>query len=170
MGLVNYDRINKKDRSHPFSTRCFYLSHNIMIITKTEKKFKYLTQQLYNLTINKLDLSTIQCDCGQKCTFIYHGSYSRNYTNGKYSTKIMITRILCTCCKHTHAILIQDMVPYSSYSYSCIIESTDYRSTAISCETLLRYYRHFIGTLSSVNYFSFIFQKIRSGPLILFPT
>lgn len=141
-----------------------------MIITKTEKKFKYLTQQLYNLTINKLDLSAIQCDCGQSCTFIYHGSYRRNYTNGTYSTKIMITRLLCTSCKHTHAILIEDMVPYSSYSYSCIIDSTQYRSSAISCEVLLRYYRKFIETLSSIEYFNSIFRKTRSGPPIIIPT
>ena len=141
-----------------------------MIITKTEKKFKYLTQQQYNLNILKLDIRAIRCSCGRCATLIYHGCYSRIYKHGSYRNQIMITRVLCTYCTRTHSILLEDMIPYSGYDFESIISCTKSSSDLIDCQSLKRYYRDFIMKLSSLSYEFIVGQKIRNSPLVLFPT
>lgn len=71
---------------------------------------------------NKLRFILLACPfCGaKKPTWSYHDSYERylvSYENERTITyQIDITRIICSSCKHTHAILPDIIIPHSSYS------------------------------------------------------
>ncbi len=75
-----------------------------------------------NYTSDKLPFLDLVCPfCGAKHpTWSYHDSYTRyliSYENRcPVSYIIDITRIICSSCKHTHAILPEIIIPHSSYS------------------------------------------------------
>jgi transposase len=59
--------------------------------------------------------------CGAKNPgWSYHDSYKRyliSFENNQLKIEeINITRIICSSCKHTHAVLPEIIIPYSSYS------------------------------------------------------
>ncbi len=48
--------------------------------------------------------------------FIFWGWYSRRIeTGGDGTGRVRIRRIRCSCCRHTHAILPEETVPYSAF-------------------------------------------------------
>lgn len=63
--------------------------------------------------------------CHAKHSFHRHGTYERylvSFDNEMLeSTRLEILRLQCSSCGVTHAILTADMVPFLTYSYSCII-------------------------------------------------
>jgi hypothetical protein len=78
-------------------------------------------------TSEKLPFTKLSCPfCGAKNpNWTYHDSYSRYLiefkNNAPVSYIIDITRIICSSCKHTHAILPEIIIPYSSYSLTFIL-------------------------------------------------
>jgi len=79
-------------------------------------------ESMEEFTSDKLPLLDLTCPyCGAKHpNWTYHDSYTRyliSYENQCTVTyTIDITRIICSSCKHTHAILPEIIIPYSSYS------------------------------------------------------
>lgn len=63
--------------------------------------------------------------CGAKYNCTFFSSYSRNMITFKKGSNtchnISITRVYCNSCKHTHAILPDNLIPYGSYSLSFIL-------------------------------------------------
>lgn len=84
-------------------------------------------ESMKDFTSDKLTFFKLVCPyCGAKHpTWSYHDSYTRylvSYENQDTVTyTIDITRIACSSCKHTHAILPEIIIPYSSYSLTFIL-------------------------------------------------
>lgn len=85
--------------------------------------FKTLSiKQIFLAAMEDFSAGTLLCpNCGAKHPiWTYHDSYERyliSYENGSIITNIIdITRIICSSCNSTHAVLPEIIIPYSSYS------------------------------------------------------
>ena len=83
-----------------------------MITIKTEN-CNPISQDFYNKTIDSLDLKLLPCTCGCSGCLIRYGSYKRNVQLQDHVVTLVIVRVYCTACSHTHALLLSSMVPYS---------------------------------------------------------
>jgi hypothetical protein len=78
-------------------------------------------------TPEKLPIAKFACPiCGAKSpTWSYHDTYKRYlvaYENqNTISYLIEITRVACSSCKHTHALLPEIIIPYSSYGLMFVL-------------------------------------------------
>lgn len=79
-------------------------------------KFK----NLYSKLISSISLSSIECQCGSHSWYM-HSSYTRYYDFLGRRIRVSIQRIICVECGKTHALLIEDMIPFSTLTYSQII-------------------------------------------------
>ena len=104
-----------KHRYHP-------LSKDNMIIIKLTRKIKYISQNQYNKIIRSLDFDSLDCP---KCHYhglIVHAYYNRHIDIFNRKHTIRVLRLICPSCKSTHAVLIQDMIPYSIASFDLIVD------------------------------------------------
>lgn len=83
-----------------------------MITVKTEN-YNLISQDVYNKTINSLDLNLISCTCGHSGCLIRQGSYKRSIQLADRVLSLSVVRVYCKICGHTHALLLSSMVPYS---------------------------------------------------------
>lgn len=77
-------------------------------------------RKLYSDLISSFSLSSIECTCGSH-NWHMHSSYSRFYDFLGRKIKVSIQRIICASCGKTHALLIEDMIPFSTLTFSQII-------------------------------------------------
>lgn len=87
------------------------------MISQLIKKCKYITQSIYNLFIQSINLSKCVCSCGAHGRFYKHGYYVRSVKNPNNKVQIAILRLKCKSCGKTHAILHPDLIPYSQIIY-----------------------------------------------------
>ncbi len=84
-------------------------------------------ESMKEFSAEKLPFLKLTCPfCGAKNpSWEYHDSYSRYLigfeNNVPVSNIIDITRIICSSCKHPHAILPEIIIPYSSYSLTFVL-------------------------------------------------
>ena len=95
---------------------------NTMIIIKLSSKIKHITENQYKKIIQSLNFNELSCPKCNSKGLRTHASYSRYVDIFKRSHKVAIQRLRCPECGSTHAVLIEDMIPYSIASYSLIIE------------------------------------------------
>lgn len=95
-----------------------------MIIIKLKKKIKSITQYIYSNIINSINFSEISCPNCQCTDWSYHAYYDRYVDLFDRCHKIRILRVRCNECDQTHAILIEDMIPYSIINYDLIYNIT----------------------------------------------
>ena len=81
-------------------------------------------RKLYSDLISSFSLSSIECTCGSH-NWHMHSSYSRFYDFLERKIKVSIQRIICASCGKTHALLIEDMIPFSTFTFSQIIDCLD---------------------------------------------
>lgn len=93
-----------------------------MIIAKLNKKIKYLSQYSYNNIINSINFDEIECSQCHCHSWHFHSSYERYVDFFNRTHRIYVTRIRCYCCKKTHAILVEDMIPYSCADHELIVD------------------------------------------------
>ena len=93
-----------------------------MIIIKLSSKIKHITKNQYEKIIQSLNFNELSCPRCNSKGLRAHASYSRHVDFFKRSHKITIQRLRCPECGSTHAVLIEDMIPYSIASYNLIIE------------------------------------------------
>lgn len=93
-----------------------------MIIIKLTKKIKYISQNQYNKIIYSLDFDSLACPKCLLHDLIVHAYYDRHIDLFNRKHTIRILRLICPSCKSTHAVLIQDMIPYSVSSFDLIID------------------------------------------------
>ncbi len=72
-----------------------------------------ISQQYYDDALQKIHISALTCSCGNHGSFVYHGSYRRKLITENGKLPLSITRIKCKNCRHTHALLLSSMVPYT---------------------------------------------------------
>lgn len=64
--------------------------------------------------------------CGAKGSFEYYDDYERDLISVQYGKRVTKTlqvhRYCCNSCHHTHALLPEPLLPYSSYSLRFVIQ------------------------------------------------
>lgn len=99
-----------------------------------------------------------------------HASYDRyliSVEHGRSVTYVIVViRYLCPSCGHTHAILPEHMIPYSSYSLPFIlVVLRDYYTRPITVEALCSEYDISVSTLYSWHSLYLIHKKLWLGLL-----
>ena len=90
------------------------------------KEIKISDQEWFDQAFSSLDLSALPCPyCKSKEHLIPHDVYSRymvTLKNNRPVTVILrVPRVKCTSCGHTHALLPEMLIPYSSYSLRFVL-------------------------------------------------
>lgn len=107
------------------------------MIRDIKRFFKQIFKNISEITLyqeaveqysaEKLQKLKLKCpSCGaENHPWLKHDTYPRNlicFENGKVACHVIeILRIMCSSCKHTHAVLPDVIVPYTSYSLLFII-------------------------------------------------
>ena len=73
---------------------------------------KEISQEIYDLAIEKLQLHLIQCKCGHSGCLVRHAYYNRKLKRRKGSLQLRVLRLKCQNCGRTHAVLTDQIVPY----------------------------------------------------------
>ena len=80
------------------------------------KRYGELLELLHGLLSSGLLICPFCSKEGKPGHFILWGTYTRSIITGSESTdKVRIQRIRCKDCRHTHAILPEETVPYSAF-------------------------------------------------------
>ncbi len=90
-----------------------------MIIINLAHKLK-LNQASYNKIVDSIDFYSISCSCSHN-DWAFHASYSRKIDILNREFNFVISRVICKHFGKAHAILIQDLIPYSLLSHDTII-------------------------------------------------
>lgn len=90
------------------------------------KEIKISDQEWFDQAVASRNLSAQSCPyCNSKGNLIPHDSYSRYMVtlkdNRPVTAILCVPRVKCTSCGHTHALLPEMLVPYSSYSLRFIL-------------------------------------------------
>lgn len=93
-----------------------------MIIIKLSDKIKYISQIQYDKIIFSLDFNNLQCPNCHSNGLVVHARYERHVDIFERNHTIRILRLKCPSCNSTHAVLIEDMVPYSIASFDIIVD------------------------------------------------
>lgn len=72
-----------------------------------------ITSNFYNNLITNLQFHHLTCICGHSGCLSVHGYYYRSIKVADGKVVLRICRVKCSCCGHTHALLLSSMVPYS---------------------------------------------------------
>lgn len=83
------------------------------MITVLVKENNPISQDFYNSVINSLQIHRIFCSCGHAGCLRIHGYYRRCVKTPAGTVTLLILRLKCTECGHTHAVLLSSIVPYS---------------------------------------------------------
>ncbi len=86
------------------------------MITLFTEENNPLTQIFYNNLINQIQFHQLTCTCGHSGCLSIHGYYTRCIKTSSGKLPLRICRVKCSCCGHTHAILLSSMIPYSQIS------------------------------------------------------
>ena len=70
-------------------------------------------QRFYDSIISNLRFDELTCECGHSGCLTIHGYYSRYVQEQDEKLRIKITRVKCSVCGKTHALLMSSLVPYS---------------------------------------------------------
>ena len=89
-----------------------HAQRNVML-TVLVSDFNTFTQAFYNSIIESLDLALLTCTCGHSGCLSIHGYYTRSVITPVGKVVLIICRVKCSECGHTHALLLSSMVPYS---------------------------------------------------------
>lgn len=109
------------------------------MITILVKYCNQISQSLYDSLVNALQLHQLQCSCGHSACLTIHGYYNRKIRDEHSSSILRVTRVRCSECGATHAILLSSIVPYSQISLSVQVRiaaaSEDHSDTADVCNS-----------------------------------
>lgn len=83
------------------------------MLTVPVQDFNTFTQEFYDSVIAGLQLHQLECSCGHSGCLSFHASYERSVTTPSGKKPLIICRVICSECSHTHALLLSSMVPYS---------------------------------------------------------
>ena len=88
------------------------------MITIDTENYNLISQDFYNKVINSIDLNQISCPCGHSGCLIFYGSYKRKVQLPDKVLSLTVSRVFCSICGHTHALLLSSIVPYSQIPLS----------------------------------------------------
>lgn len=143
----------------------------ILLNTKIINQKFSKTLKLYN---NGVTNYIIKCPCCDSTDLISHGYYERNVIfeddNQLISKRIIIKRVKCKNCRHTHALLPMDIIPYKQVTFSiiitCIYDEDYFNSTFFSYEVRqkwIKQYKYFLPYIRTIlNQTDKIFWNIKN--------
>lgn len=140
-----------------------------MIITNIPHKIK-LNQITYNNIVYSIDLDSIICTSCKHHDWAFHASYFRYVDFLNRRLKIRIMRVICLSCGITHAILIKDIIPFSSLSHSDIINVLSSYEPGLVDPSHFYYLKAKYLSIDFYDYSVLCHMNQRSYPLILFST
>lgn len=124
-----------------------------------------------DFTSDKIPFIKLSCPhCGAKRPYwSYHDSYDRyliSYENKTVITDIVsITRIKCSSCKHTHALLPEIIVPYSSHGLLFILAVMREYFSKVKISDICEKYQISVATLYSWKKIFLIHKQLWFGIL-----
>lgn len=83
------------------------------MLTVLVQDFNTFTQEFYDSVIFSLPFHRLKCSCGHSGCLTVHGYYERSVITPAGKKALVICRVICSECGHTHALLLSSMVPYS---------------------------------------------------------
>lgn len=83
------------------------------MITVKQNFCKMFSKEKYSLLVNSIDFNTVECSCGHRGCLVRHGYYTRTLKLATGTIKITILRVKCNVCGRTHAVLPDNIIPYS---------------------------------------------------------
>lgn len=117
----------------------------------------------------------IKCPCCESSDLVSHGKYERTvifeYNNHLIVKRITIKRVKCKNCKHTHALLPMNIIPYKqvilSIIITCIYDENYFNSTFFSYEVRqkwIKQYKYFLPYIRTIlNHSNKIFSIIKNN-------
>ena len=130
---------NEKERPHPkfrsFSqhTKPRIAACHILMIRKFALlcKLNSINNSDFRIFMNAQDSIVISSEvcptCGAKHLCSFHASYERDLivikNNFVVCHNVSISRVICSSCGHTHALLPDTLIPYGSYSLFFILRA-----------------------------------------------
>lgn len=88
--------------------------HNFNSIINNSENIEYIINHFYFEAVESMDFDSIICDSCLNNSWYRHAYYSRHVCICGERIHLKITRIICTHCGKTHAILAEPMIPYLS--------------------------------------------------------
>ena len=118
----NNSKIYRKKKIENPPTKVYSLSvqKTMIILRHTKINFKKNIQNQYNYTVSHLNFSDITCSCNHH-DWAFHCRYKRYVDFFGVKFKIKIQRIRCLHCGKTHAILFEDIIPFSCVNQKEVI-------------------------------------------------
>lgn len=104
------------------TTMLILSNKNTMIIIKLSSKINIISENKYKKIIKSLNFNELTCPGCDFKGLVVHAYYDRYIDIFDRSHKVKILRLRCPSCGSTHAVLIEDMIPYSISSYNVIVE------------------------------------------------
>lgn len=82
--------------------------------------------RIFKSAQDSIVISSLTCPtCGAKHACSFHASYERDliviHNNAVVCHNVSISRVICSSCEHTHALLPDVLIPYGSYSLFFIL-------------------------------------------------
>lgn len=71
-----------------------------------------ITQEEYESALKELCLSYVECPDCHHHSLIFHSTYSRGIKQSDGVLDLIVQRVLCRECGHTHALLPASLIPY----------------------------------------------------------
>lgn len=140
-----------------------------MIITNIPNKIK-LNQHSYNRIVNNIDFHSITCHHCSHNDWSFHSSYLRYVDFLSRRFKIRISRVICNHCNITHAILIQDMIPFSCLSFSDIVTTISSQYSAYTSPSHFHLLKAKYSPPIPLHYYSLCLFNSRNLPILLVST
>lgn len=104
------------------TTMLILSNKNTMIIIKLSSKINIISENKYKKIIKSLNFNELTCPGCDFKGLVVHAYYDRYIDIFDRSHKVKILRLRCPSCGSTHAVLVEDMIPYSIASYNLIVE------------------------------------------------
>ena len=137
--------------------RTFPSSDHMIMITVLFEDCKDFSQDIYNQTIDRLQLHMVECTCGKKGCLIRYGHYKRHVKFLSCLILISVQRVWCKDCETTNALFPSRLVPYSQIPLEDQQEILACRESGESPEAVLE--RNYLVDESCVKYICRQFKK-----------
>lgn len=117
--------------------KAFIHPTHILMITVFVDNYNPISQDFYDSVLNSIQFHQLTCPCGHSACLTIHGYYTRRVKNPEGDVLLRICRVYCSCCHHTHAVLLSSMVPYSQISLAGHMEILSAHENGIFPDSLM---------------------------------
>lgn len=143
-------------------------SINFNSFFKNSQNIKKIINDIYFESVESMNFSSIICDRCSNNSWYRHAYYEKQINIYGKMIKVRITRIICTNCGKTHAILIEPMIPYISALFDVLIKIIVH-GIILFDYSLCFYYKSRFSSCSDT-YRDLVLFNCRQHSVIFYPT